>query len=110
MAEQGYSTSEWAGQPHFRSNDGKFDTFNEDAIRAYVAEQRPSAQVGVATTPDATPDDLTELAGVEPHVVDVLRGAGYRTRAAIREASDASLIEIHGIGPSTVEKLRKALA
>lgn len=35
----GYSVGVWAGRPHYRANDGSFDTFDEDEMRAHVRRQ-----------------------------------------------------------------------
>lgn len=32
----GYTVGMWAGRPHYRANDGGFDTLDEDAMRAYI--------------------------------------------------------------------------
>lgn len=36
----GYTVNAWAGKPHYVSNDGRFDTFDEEAIKAFVQSQR----------------------------------------------------------------------
>lgn len=42
----GYTVGMWAGRPHYVSNDGRFDTLDEDAMRAYIRN---------GGLPDATP-------------------------------------------------------
>ena len=32
----GYTVGMWAGRPHYLANDGRFDTLDEDAMRAYI--------------------------------------------------------------------------
>ncbi len=32
----GYTVGMWGGRPHYRANDGRFDTLDEDAMRAYI--------------------------------------------------------------------------
>ena len=32
----GYTVDSWAGKPHYVSNDGRFDSFDEEAMRAYI--------------------------------------------------------------------------
>ena len=32
----GYTVGMWAGRPHYSANDGRFDTLDEDAMRAYI--------------------------------------------------------------------------
>lgn len=38
-ARVGYTVGVWGDRPYYRSNDGRFDTFDEQAMRAYVREQ-----------------------------------------------------------------------
>ncbi len=32
----GYTVGMWSGRPHYIANDGRFDTLDEDAMRAYI--------------------------------------------------------------------------
>jgi len=36
----GYTVGAWNGRPHYRSNDGRFDSFDENAMRAYVRDRQ----------------------------------------------------------------------
>ncbi len=36
----GYTVGAWNGKPHYRSNDGRFDTFDENAMRDYVRNRQ----------------------------------------------------------------------
>jgi hypothetical protein len=58
-----------------------------------------------AKTPTST--DVTSLAGV-PHLVDALEIAGFVTAVSIRDATEADLTAVSGIGEATAAKLRTA--
>ncbi len=36
----GYTVDAWAGKPHYVSNDGRFDTLDEEAMQAYIRSAR----------------------------------------------------------------------
>ncbi|WP_394649572.1 helix-hairpin-helix domain-containing protein [uncultured Deinococcus sp.] len=51
---------------------------------------------------EALPDDFPEA--------EALRGGGYRTRQAVRDAADDALLALPGIGPKRLEAIRAALS
>ena len=35
----GYTVGVWGGRPHYRSNDGRVDSFDEEVVRRYARDQ-----------------------------------------------------------------------
>lgn len=52
---------------------------------------------------------LCEFGGIPEKVVDSLVGAGYMSLYSLKDASDADLESISGIGTATVDKIRDVL-
>ena len=44
---------------------------------------------------------------IEPRIAEALFAAGFTGTTKIREASDAELLEVSGVGPAMLEKLRR---
>jgi hypothetical protein len=92
-----------------------------DAAQRQHAAERTDTGGGATTDAavahgDAAPSDDGDVVELrEPAVPglseaqrDALAKAGFRTAADIRSASDEQLLEVDGIGPSTVTKLRES--
>lgn len=61
------------------------------------------------TQTPAPTSDLDTLPDVPGYVRDLLLAAGYRTVDSLREATDAELMRVQGIGAARVEEIREAL-
>ena len=77
------------------------------------APARPAAQGGVQpAVPTLTASErrayLADLrsSGVNVRIARALVTAGFFTGAAVRRASDAEILAVHGVGPATLRKIR----
>ena len=75
----------------------------EAQIAALDAPQEPERQPARQTETG----DLATLKSVDAPVVERLRAAGITNRQQLRDADDATLLGIEGIGEATVRKLRE---
>ena len=78
------------------------------ARRAALGSE-PAPTTAAAPPPDSTSgdtsDDLAEL-GLSAEVTERLRAAGLTTQQQVRDADDATLLGIDGIGDATLKKIR----
>jgi hypothetical protein len=44
---------------------------------------------------------------ITPEVAEALYAAGFTGTTKVREASDAALLEVRGVGPAILQKLRR---
>jgi hypothetical protein len=65
-----------------------------------------SDRVGEAVELKRRETDVAEI--VSERYADALRGAGVRTLEEARLMSEGELLEIDGVGPATVRKLKEA--
>jgi DNA uptake protein ComE-like DNA-binding protein len=84
--------------------DGKIILLSGDEVRAQTP---PKAETAVPRVVSAR--EVTNASGV-PHLVDALEIAGFVTAISIRDASDAELTAVSGIGKATAVKLKTAAA
>lgn len=73
---------------------------------ASVAEPPRGAAAQVAAREIRTFFAGVRAAGVNVAIAKALFAAGIRSVAQLREADDAQLLQIHGVGPATVRRLR----
>jgi hypothetical protein len=83
-------------------------------FRAPVAAERPAAAAGALNTgfQAATAQEIrvffvgARAAGVNVAIAKALFAAGIRSVSQLRASADEQLLQIHGVGPATVRRLR----
>jgi N utilization substance protein A len=74
-----------------------------DLITSHELEQRERLQEHLTMAID-------EMVGVTDRIAELLKSAGINTVQKFANASDTELMEIPGLGPKTIEKLRETAA
>jgi N utilization substance protein A len=74
-----------------------------DLITSHELEQRERLQEHLTMS-------IEEMVGVTDRIAELLKAAGINTVQKFANASDDELLEIPGLGPKTIEKLRETAA
>jgi len=86
----------------------ELDVKSEDAKKQEILAVMSSMMSDELSEGDDAEEGPLELEGISEKMTEALREAGFRSAKAIREAGDDDLLQVQGVGPKTLEKIRAA--